>query len=178
MPARTRSDGHSLSSSSTRVAAERSEIVVGTTPSFRPAPPCASCPNVAAIRSEVRGYAGLRSQLSTDEADRLAAAGATTGNELVVRVYGEDFATLQSLGEQVRQTIQTVSGVISPKAQQLVSEPTVEIEVRRKATGAPFVVLHGAAAETARRLGIDHVLLSLSHTEQTAIAQAMAVGPA
>jgi len=52
----------------------------------------------------------------------------------------------------------------------------LDIEVRRKATGAPFVVLHGTAAETARRLGIDHVLLSLSHTDHSAIAQAIAVG--
>jgi holo-[acyl-carrier protein] synthase len=52
----------------------------------------------------------------------------------------------------------------------------LDIEVRRKATGAPFVILHGAAAETARRLGIASVLLSLSHTDLSAIAQAIAVG--
>jgi holo-[acyl-carrier protein] synthase len=52
----------------------------------------------------------------------------------------------------------------------------LDIEVRRKATGAPFVILHGAAAETARRLGIGSVLLSLSHTDHSAIAHAMAVG--
>src|SRR5688572_5089501 len=44
----------------------------------------------------------------------------------------------------------------------------LEIEVRRKATGEPFVVLHGAAAETAKRLGIQRVLLSLSHTDHYA----------
>jgi holo-[acyl-carrier protein] synthase len=51
----------------------------------------------------------------------------------------------------------------------------LEIEVRRKASGAPFVVLHGAAAETAQRLGIASVLLSLSHTGHSAIAQAIAI---
>jgi holo-[acyl-carrier protein] synthase len=51
----------------------------------------------------------------------------------------------------------------------------LEIEVRRKATGEPFIVLHGAASETAQRLGIGTVLLSLSHTGQSAIAQAMAL---
>ncbi len=51
----------------------------------------------------------------------------------------------------------------------------LDIEVRRKASGAPFIVLHGSAAETARRLGIASVLISLSHTEQTAIAQALAI---
>jgi holo-[acyl-carrier protein] synthase len=51
-----------------------------------------------------------------------------------------------------------------------------DIEVRRKASGEPFVVLHGAAAETARRLGIAQILLSLSHTETCAIAFATALG--
>ena len=50
-----------------------------------------------------------------------------------------------------------------------------DIEVRRKASGEPFIVLHGAAEETARRLGITAVLISLSHTENYAIAQAIAV---
>jgi holo-[acyl-carrier protein] synthase len=51
----------------------------------------------------------------------------------------------------------------------------LDIEVRRKASGEPFVVLHGAGAETAKRLGIARVLLSLSHTENYAVAQAIAV---
>jgi holo-[acyl-carrier protein] synthase len=51
----------------------------------------------------------------------------------------------------------------------------LDIEVRRKATGEPFIVLHGAAAETARRFGIARVLVSLSHTENYAAAQAIAV---
>jgi holo-[acyl-carrier protein] synthase len=51
----------------------------------------------------------------------------------------------------------------------------LEIEVRRKATGEPFIVLHGAAADTAKRLGIGRILISLSHTENYAMAQAMAV---
>ena len=51
----------------------------------------------------------------------------------------------------------------------------LDIEVRRKASGEPFVVLHGAGAETAKRLGIARVLLSLSHTVHYAVAQAIAV---
>jgi Cu/Ag efflux pump CusA len=82
-----------------------------------------------AIRTAVRGYPGLRSSVHTYESDRLAAAGATTGDKLVVRVYGDDFGTLQSTAEQVRQEIQTVSGVISPRVQHQVSEPAVEIQV-------------------------------------------------
>jgi Cu/Ag efflux pump CusA len=82
-----------------------------------------------AIRTTIRGYPGVHSQVSTYEADQLAAAGATTGDELVVRVYGQDFATLRSTAEDVRQEIQTVPGVISPTVQRQVTEPTIEIQV-------------------------------------------------
>ncbi len=51
-----------------------------------------------------------------------------------------------------------------------------DIEVRRKATGEPFVVLHGAASDLAKRLGITQVLLSLSHSEHYAVANAITVG--
>ncbi len=45
-----------------------------------------------------------------------------------------------------------------------------DIEVRRKATGEPFIQLHGAGAELARRRGVTDILVSLSHTNQQAIA--------
>ena len=51
-----------------------------------------------------------------------------------------------------------------------------DIEVRRKASGAPFVVLHGKGAATAKRLGIVEIHLSLSHSEHYAIAHAVVVG--
>ncbi|MGZ4479972.1 MAG: efflux RND transporter permease subunit, partial [Nocardioidaceae bacterium] len=81
------------------------------------------------IRTTIHGYPGLRSDVQTYEAGQLATAGATTGDQLVVRVYGEDYATLQSTAEAVRQEIQTVAGVISPKVQRQVTEPTIQIQV-------------------------------------------------
>ena len=51
-----------------------------------------------------------------------------------------------------------------------------EIEIRRKASGEPFVVLHGGAADRAQSHGIAEVLLSLSHSEHYAVAQAIAIG--
>lgn len=53
-----------------------------------------------------------------------------------------------------------------------------DIEVRRKASGEPFIVMHGAGADTAKRLGIARILVSLSHTENYAVAQAIAVSEA
>jgi len=52
----------------------------------------------------------------------------------------------------------------------------LDIEIRRKATGEPFVVLHGAGAETAKRREISEILLSLSHSEHYAVANAIAFG--
>jgi holo-[acyl-carrier protein] synthase len=52
----------------------------------------------------------------------------------------------------------------------------LDIEVRRKPSGEPFVVLHGEGTKLAQRLGIREVLLSLSHSEHYAVANAVAVG--
>ena len=52
-----------------------------------------------------------------------------------------------------------------------------DIRVERRASGCPVVVLSGAGGDLARELGIDEVLLSISHSEKFAVAQAVAVGP-
>lgn len=52
----------------------------------------------------------------------------------------------------------------------------LEIEVRRRESGEPFVVLHGAGAELARRRGVDEIRLSLSHTDHYAVAQVVITG--
>ncbi len=51
-----------------------------------------------------------------------------------------------------------------------------DIEVCRRENGAPFVVLHGIGAETGKRLGVSNVLLSLSHSEHYAVANAICSG--
>lgn len=51
-----------------------------------------------------------------------------------------------------------------------------EIEVCRDAKGAPSIVLHGAAAEKARTMGIHGWKVSLTHTAELAGASVAAVG--
>ena len=51
----------------------------------------------------------------------------------------------------------------------------LDIDLRRKANGAPFIVLSGAGARYAALHGINEVLVSLSHTENYAVAQAVAL---
>jgi holo-[acyl-carrier protein] synthase len=49
----------------------------------------------------------------------------------------------------------------------------LDIEVQRAATGKPSILLRGAGSDFARRLGVSEVLITLSHSEHYAIAQAM-----
>ena len=53
-----------------------------------------------------------------------------------------------------------------------------DIEVKRKETGEPFILLHGSAAELAGTLGILQALVSLSHTEHYAVANAILIARA
>jgi holo-[acyl-carrier protein] synthase len=52
----------------------------------------------------------------------------------------------------------------------------LSVEVRRKASGEPFIVLLGIGAETARLLGVTELFLSLSHSEHYAVANVVATG--
>ena len=52
----------------------------------------------------------------------------------------------------------------------------LDIEVQRKPSGEPFIVLHGLGAQTAARLGITDLRLSLSHSDHYAVAHALALG--
>mgnify|MGYP005614210301 CR=1 FL=1 len=50
-----------------------------------------------------------------------------------------------------------------------------DMEIGRRDSGAPFVVLHGKGAELARNRGVTEVLVSLSPCHEYAVAQAVAV---
>ncbi len=45
-----------------------------------------------------------------------------------------------------------------------------EVEVTRQRTGEPGIKLHGRAAERAKKLGIDRLALSISHSRDYAVA--------
>ncbi len=50
-----------------------------------------------------------------------------------------------------------------------------DIEVCTRRSGQPFIELHGGAKEAARRLGIDQVLVTISHCRAYATATAIAL---
>jgi holo-[acyl-carrier protein] synthase len=51
-----------------------------------------------------------------------------------------------------------------------------DLEIGRRESGEPFVILHGKGEELARQRGATGVLVSLSHGEAYAVAQAVLVG--
>ena len=102
---------------------------------------------VGRIRRIAGGYPGIRSELVSYSTDRIHAAGAlgdgkvgdddrTDGlaalrgedEPLVVRVYGNDFDVLRRKANEVRAAIDGVDGVVDPKVEARVVEPTLEVE--------------------------------------------------
>jgi len=51
-----------------------------------------------------------------------------------------------------------------------------DMEICRRDSGEPFVVLHGKAVELARERGVTRLFVSLSHCKDYAAAQAVIVG--
>ena len=52
----------------------------------------------------------------------------------------------------------------------------LDIEVLRAESGQPSIALHDGAAAKAKELGITKVLVTLTHTKETAAASVVAVG--
>lgn len=55
--------------------------------------------------------------------------------------------------------------------------PWRSIEVRKEASGAPTIHLHGVAAELAAARGVATLHVSLSHTQMSAVAFVIGSGP-
>jgi len=51
-----------------------------------------------------------------------------------------------------------------------------EIETLHKWTGEPYLVLHGAAERVAKMLGLTNWAVSLSHSQENAVASVVAAG--
>jgi holo-[acyl-carrier protein] synthase len=53
-----------------------------------------------------------------------------------------------------------------------------DIDVKKKPSGEPFLIFSGGAEELAKRRGITSALITLSHTEQHAVAMIVLEGAA
>jgi CzcA family heavy metal efflux pump len=103
-----------------------------------------------AIENVVDGYPGLSHHVSTYEKQRIKDIGAVddrqaadearqssdldvlTGADrrpLLVRVYGEDLKVLRSQATRMKQLLSQVDGVVEPRVEPIIQQPTVAVEV-------------------------------------------------
>jgi len=83
----------------------------------------------AAVRTVVGRYPGMRAELSSYLADRLAAADAGVHAPLVVRVYGQDLQALAAKAADVRTLLTGVRGVRQASVALGTVEPSVRVQV-------------------------------------------------
>lgn len=111
------------------------------------------------------------------EIDRLRDAIATHGERFLQRVFTpreleanakkvESLAGRFAAKEAVAKALGCGIGDVSWK----------EIEILRAESGAPQLVLHGAAERMAKELGLTSWSISLSHSQSHAVAMAVAIG--
>jgi CzcA family heavy metal efflux pump len=84
---------------------------------------------VAAIEEVVNGYPGLQREVRTYVQQTLSEAQTNPGQDITVRLYGEEHSILRVEAEKLRQSLAEVNGVADPRVILPVYEPTLEIEV-------------------------------------------------
>jgi Cu/Ag efflux pump CusA len=84
---------------------------------------------VAEVRATVDGYAGVANEVRTYGEAQLAAADSSAGDQITVRVFGQDFGILGETAEFVREAMATVNGVITPVVETQPAQPVAEIHV-------------------------------------------------
>jgi CzcA family heavy metal efflux pump len=84
---------------------------------------------VAAVREVVDGFPGMDGELLTYPRQRIEQILGGDDAGMVVRVYGQDLEVLRAKAEEVRRLVAGVDGTADQQVEQMVEEPTLEIEV-------------------------------------------------
>jgi len=84
---------------------------------------------VAAVQEVVDGYPGMDGELLTYPRQRIQQVLGRDDAGIVVRVYGQDLEVLRAKAEEVRGLLADVDGTTDQQVEQMVEEPTLEIEV-------------------------------------------------
>jgi Cu/Ag efflux pump CusA len=84
---------------------------------------------VASIREVVDGYPGFKAEVLSYSEERVKEVLTGTTEPIVVRVYGEELHIVRAKAEEVRKAIAGVDGIVAPRVERVVEEPTLEIEV-------------------------------------------------
>jgi holo-[acyl-carrier protein] synthase len=117
------------------------------------------------------------------EVDRIQSAVERHGSSFVQRVFTPDEADYCRLSPHPEQRFSTrfaakeaaLKALGTGWAQGL---QFVDVEVLNNDAGAPSIRLHGKAAERARKMGVESILVSLSHHHDFAVAQVLLEGEA
>ena len=80
------------------------------------------------VQSVAAGYPGLEPNVQTYASNRMREV-LSGGEDVVVRVYGIDFATLEAKADEVRELMAGVEGLADARVIPMVEEPTIEVEV-------------------------------------------------
>ncbi len=84
---------------------------------------------LAAVKRVVNGYPGLSRSVQTYSLDRVDESLGGTGEDLVVRVYGEDLHTLGAQATRVERMMGGIDGVRAPRVLLPAEEPTLQVRV-------------------------------------------------
>ena len=83
---------------------------------------------VAAIEAVAAGIPEVSSDVLTYSEERVTDVLVGDGQELAVRVYGENAETLRRMAEEVRDAVAAIDGVVEPTINLPTEEPTIEVE--------------------------------------------------
>jgi holo-[acyl-carrier protein] synthase len=111
------------------------------------------------------------------EIDRMRDAIATHGERFLQRIFtpGELEANAKKI-ESLAGRFAAKEAVAKALGCGIGNVSWKEIEVLRAESGAPRLILHGAAEKMAKELGLTTWSLSLSHSQSHAVAVAVAIG--
>jgi Cu/Ag efflux pump CusA len=84
---------------------------------------------LAAVEQVVAGYPGLGHTVSTYSSDRIAEVLTNPDEDLVVRIYGQEQATLRAKADELRRVLADIDGIVDPTASTQAEEPTLQIQV-------------------------------------------------
>jgi len=86
-------------------------------------------PTVESVQRVIDGYPGLRRRVSTYFNDRVKDLQGTTGDDLVVRLYGENIDVLKAKGAEIQGLLAGLKGVSNAHVESLPLQPTIQVEV-------------------------------------------------
>jgi Cu/Ag efflux pump CusA len=83
----------------------------------------------AAVLEVVNGYPGLRRDVQTYLKERIREVLTGSSDAIVIRIYGEDLATLKELAEEIEEKLDGIDGIVDLHTEQLTNIPQIQVQV-------------------------------------------------